>query len=172
IASQLAIDLTEGEMRRFDLRMALIESTYERGEGFVRIAAPSDLTGATQPSNPMGAGRVGTMAPYDRPYEHLADLLARHDWLLRRELGRGHRREPTDVLGFAAITDDEVNDLLSGGARRDDGERAAKLREIEQVLDDLVRRIDSRVAQTLACKRRLPIIDLAHHFAWSALAID
>jgi ATPase family associated with various cellular activities (AAA) len=113
------------------------------------------------------------IGPYDGPHEHLADLLARHDWLLRREFARGHPRKPTDVLGFAAITEDEVDFLLNRiDPPKDGGEPVAKLCEIEQAVDRLARRIDSRVSQTLACKQRLPVIELACRFALSALEID
>jgi hypothetical protein len=127
----------------------------------------------TQPSAPPSMNRAGTIAPYSDPHEHLADLLARHDWLLRRELARGHPRKAVDVLGFTAITDDEVDFLLGPvDPPKDSGERAPKLREIAQAADRLARRIDSRVTQTLPSKQRLPIIELADRFALSALEID
>src|SRR5262252_3367273 len=112
-------------------------------------------------------------APYDGPFEHLADLMARHDWLLRREVARCHLRKPPDLLGFAAISDDEV-DFLLGGAnpRPDGGERTRQLKDIDAAVAALHRRIDGRVAATLAHGRRLPIIELGHRFALSALEID
>jgi hypothetical protein len=152
--------------------MALIDSTYEPGAKTAGIAA-ADSAVPTQPSSPPSMNRAGAIAPYNDPHEHLTDLLARHDWLLRRELARGHPRKPADVLGFPAITDDEVDFLLSRvDPRKDSGERAPKLREIEQAIDRLARRINSRVTQTLASKQRLPVIELAHRFALSALEID
>jgi ATPase family associated with various cellular activities (AAA) len=114
-----------------------------------------------------------TPAPYDGPFEHLAELMACHDWLLRREVVRCHLRKPPDLLGFAAISDDEV-DFLLGGAdpRPDGGERTRQLQDIDATVAALHRRIDGRVAATLAHGRRLPIIELAHRFALSALEID
>jgi Winged helix domain, variant/ATPase family associated with various cellular activities (AAA) len=153
--------------------MALIEPICEPSERSAWAAVPADATAATPSDRPIGADRASAVAPYGGPHEHLADLLARHDWLLRRELVRGRLRKPSDVLGFAAITDDEVDLLLSPvDLRKDPAERASKLREIEQTVDSLAGYINRRVSQTPASKQRLPIIELAGRFALSALEID
>ena len=57
--------------------------------------------------------------PYANGHEHIVDLLTRHDWLLKREIARGQARKPADILGFAAITEQEVQHLLKGSAAAD-----------------------------------------------------
>jgi hypothetical protein len=111
------------------------------------------------------------LPPYSSGHEHIADLLARHDWLLKREIARGHARKPADILGFAAITDQEVERLL----RVPVGEAAAAsadLEAIELALQDLEQRIADRVAQSLAHSVRLPLVELASRFALTAREID
>ncbi len=116
---------------------------------------------------------AGPEAAYASPHEHVADLLARHDWLLRRELARSRPRKPSDLLGFAAITDEEVDRLLGqADPREGEAARAPEIHKFEQAAADLRRRIDSRVKQTLASGGRLPVIELAQRFALSAFEID
>jgi len=154
--------------------MTFDEPTYELNERPTGTGpSPPDPTQLTQPSNPTDVDHDGATAPYGGPHEHLADLLARHDWLLRRELVRGPIRKPTDLLGFSTITEEEVDFLLNRADPRKNGrERATELREVEQTVDRLARHINGRVAQTLACKQRLPLMELAQCFALSALEID
>jgi hypothetical protein len=54
----------------------------------------------------------GVLAPYSGPHEHLADLWLRHNWLLKRQIARSQARKPADILGFAAIGEQEVQRLL------------------------------------------------------------
>jgi hypothetical protein len=119
------------------------------------------------------AGLVDRVGPYADPAEHLTDLLARLDWLLRRALTRRGSREATDVLSFAVITDEEIDRLL----RRDEasatpGPDPAEIVHIDRILDDLDRTIAHRVERALVAGCRLPVIDLAHRFALSPLEVD
>src|SRR5215470_2045258 len=40
------------------------------------------------------------LAPYGASHEHLADLLVRHNWLLKRQIARSKVRTPADILGI------------------------------------------------------------------------
>lgn len=108
--------------------------------------------------------------PYATSREHLADLLARHDWLLKRQIARGQARKPGDILGFAAITEQEVQHLLDGvssaGAATDD------LLLIDYALQQLQQQIDARVAQSYRFGIRLPLIELAARFALTPREAD
>jgi hypothetical protein len=109
--------------------------------------------------------------PYSNGHEHIADLLARHDWLLRREIARGHARRPNDILGFAAITEQEVERLLDD-ANGEPARPAADLDAIDNALQSLEQRIAVRMEESLAQGVRLPIIELANRFGLSELEID
>lgn len=109
--------------------------------------------------------------PYASGEEHLADLFARLDLLLRREMVRGNARKPADILGFAAITEDEVLRLLNGRA----GEPVTCSPDelaIERALRDLERRIAHRVTRALANGVALPLVELAHRFALTGGELD
>ena len=109
-------------------------------------------------------------APYREPYEHLADLLLRHDWLLKRHLARGHVRKPDDILGFAAISDEEVQRLLGETAQSEAS--SADLRWIERTLQQLQSRIDARVEQSRLHGVRLPFVELARRFGLTSRELD
>lgn len=108
--------------------------------------------------------------PYDSPDEHLADLLARHDWLLKRQLARSRSRQPLDVMGFAAISEEEIERLL--------GERtSATVPPADaQLVDATVRQLDdeiaSRVERSLATGVELPLVELAREFGLLPSEID
>jgi hypothetical protein len=153
--------------------MTLPESICRSSGSSTGAAVSSDSARPTQSNEPIGVEHASGIAPYDSPDEHLTDLLARHDWLLRRELVRSRIRKPPDVLGFAVVTDEEMECLLGqGNPAQDAGDRASRLCEIEQAIAGLGRLLDRRVARSLACNRRLPIVELAHRFGLSALEID
>jgi hypothetical protein len=114
--------------------------------------------------------RMSLSAPYPSGHEHLADLLARHDWLLRRELARGQARKPADILGFAAITEQEVQRLLSVSVE-ESAAVSADLDAIERALLGLQQRIASRVEQSLGTGVRLPLIELAGRFGLTMFEI-
>jgi winged helix domain-containing protein/ATPase family protein associated with various cellular activities (AAA) len=123
-------------------------------------------------SGEQAAGVVAPTAvpwpPYRSGHEHIADLLARHDWLLKREIARGQARKPADILGFAAITEQEVQRLLTVR----DPESFPELDEIESALRDIERSIAARLAQSAAAGVRLPLVELAARLGLSAAEID
>src|SRR5262245_42463876 len=98
----------------------------------------------------------GVLASYGAPHEHLADLLARHDWLLRRQIARGQARKPADILGFAAISEAEVQRLLDEPPPFD--ESTGELRLIDHAIRQVESEIDARVEQSRLHGVRLPII--------------
>src|SRR5512143_1688166 len=110
------------------------------------------------------------LAPYGASHEHLADLLLRHDWRLKRQITRGQARKPADILGFAAISEDEVQRLLDEPA--DPGASTVELRLIDQTLRQLELQIDARVEESRMHGVRLPIVELAERFALSRREID
>lgn len=110
------------------------------------------------------------LAPYGASHEHLADLLLRHDWRLKRQITRGQARKPADILGFAAISEDEVQRLLDEPA--DPGASTVELRLIDQTLRQLELQIDSRVEESRMHGVRLPIVELAERFALSPREVD
>jgi hypothetical protein len=105
--------------------------------------------------------------PYHSGHEHVADLLLRHDLLLKREIARGQARRPADILGFAAITEQEVQHLLTPASAT-----FADAEEIERALDAIEQRIASRVAQSASRGVRLPLMELANRFALSVFELD
>jgi adenylate kinase family enzyme len=108
--------------------------------------------------------------PYGAPREHLMDLLLRHDLLLKRQLAHGRAHKPADILGFAAISENEVERLLDGPAAPDTSE--LDLRPINDALRWLELQIDDRVEQSQAHGMRLPIVELAIRFALAPSEID
>src|SRR5215831_5878852 len=85
----------------------------------------------------------GVLAPYGAPHEHLADLLVRHDWLLKRQIARSLVRKPADLLGFAAISEAEVQRLLDEPTTFD--EPRGDLHLIEHAIQQVESEIDARV---------------------------
>jgi hypothetical protein len=151
--------------------MAVHASTWGSGGGSAGMECRADMASSVRSHTAQPGAATGS-GPYGSPYEHLADMLTRHDLLLRRELVRNPRGS-SDVLGLAVITVDEVESLLdrSDGAA-DAAARASQLAKIEQMIAALAVHIDGRVQQSLACGQRLPIIELARRFGLSALETD
>jgi Winged helix domain, variant/ATPase family associated with various cellular activities (AAA) len=112
----------------------------------------------------------GVLAPYEAPDAHLTDLLRRHDLLLKRQLARGQARKPADILGFAAIGEQEVHRLLGESATPD--APAPDVRLIDQALQRLELEIDERVEQSRVHGVLLPIVELAKRFALTPAEID
>lgn len=108
-------------------------------------------------------------APYRTPHEHLADLLSRHDALLKRRIDRGQTRRPADILGFAAISEQEVQHLLD--VPSDDRTTDASA-EYTQELRILEANIGARVESSLQNGMRLPLVELVKRFALTSSEID
>jgi len=108
--------------------------------------------------------------PYATACEHLTDMLLRHDWLLKRQIARGHVRKPADVFGFAAVSEQEVQRLLDG--LTPDATSEADVRWIDRTLHQLQRQIDARVEQSNLHGVRLPLVELARRFALTPREID
>jgi ATPase family associated with various cellular activities (AAA) len=112
----------------------------------------------------------GVLPPYGAAHEHLADLLVRHDWLLKRQIARSQVRKPADILGFAAISEAEVQRLLDEPPTFE--ESTSDLRLIDHAIRQVESEIDARVEQSRLHGVRLPIIELAHRFALRARELD
>jgi hypothetical protein len=112
------------------------------------------------------------MLPYRAAHAYIADLLIRHDLLLRREIALGHARKPADILGFAAITAQEVERLLSTRPAAGTESTPPEIEAIDRALRALTRGIADRVAKSIEQGVRLPLLDLAERFALSASEID
>jgi hypothetical protein len=116
---------------------------------------------AGRPSSPQAAG-------YDDANQHLLDRLAFLDWQLRLLIDDGRSRRKQDLLGFAAISEQEVEELLNPGAPA-----SAQSREQR---DRLARRyqqhMNRRVTQGLRRGLRLPLVELQQCFALSNFEMD
>ena len=110
----------------------------------------------------------GMLAPYLAAHEHLADLLRRHDLLLKRLVARGQARKPADILGFAAISEPEVQRLLDLSPL----EPQAEATPIDRKLQQLQRHIDARVEQSHRHGVQLPMVVLAQRFALTPREMD
>lgn len=119
---------------------------------------------------PHDSAESGEFAPYLAPHEHIGDLLRRHDLRLKRQIARAHVRRSGDILGFAAISEDEVGALLEARARSD--ATVADVELIDRELEGLELEIDGRVEQSDLHGIRLPILELAGRFALSPLEMD
>jgi len=127
------------------------------------------LTTTVDQHAPTDSSQGSVFGAYSEPHEHLTDLLLRHDWLLKRQIARGQARAPADVLGFAAISEHEVQRLL------DDSRPPALTADVQSIdrrLAELQSRIDARVEESLRQGVRLPVIELAQRFALSSREID
>jgi Winged helix domain, variant/ATPase family associated with various cellular activities (AAA) len=133
-------------------------------QGTVRVVIPEE-----QVREPSVASEVP--APYRTPHEHLADLLSRHDWLLKRRIARGQARRPADILGFAAISEQEVQQLLDvpSGDRTANATGADADTEELRILEQY---IAARVDRSLQSGLRLPLVELVKRFALTPSEID
>ena len=120
-----------------------------------------------RPDDPLESG---VLAPYLAPHEHIHVLLRRHDLRLKRLIARAQLRKPGDILGFAAISEDEVSALLD--ARVLSAASSAEVEAIDRELGELELEIDGRVEQSDLHGIRLPILELAGRFALSPLEMD
>ena len=84
----------------------------ERAKAAVKPRRAPGSSPAPAPGAAPAPASASPPTPYASGHEHIADRLARHDLLLKREIARGQRRKPTDILGFAAITEQEVQSQL------------------------------------------------------------
>jgi hypothetical protein len=129
-----------------------------------RMVTSGGRATAAAPSN-------GKLLPYRAAHAHIADLLIRHDLLLRREIALGHARKPADILGFAAITAQEVERLLSARPAATDS-AAPDIEPIDRAVRGLTRAITDRLAKTIEHGAvRLPLLELAERFALTASEI-
>ena len=134
-----------------------------------RVAREHTLTVEHAPAEPV-RGDVLAPSSYGAPHQHLTDLLLRHDWLVKRQLARGHAHKPEDILRFAAISEQEVYRLLADAApvavSSDD------VRLIDRALQELQLEIHRKVEQSQIDGVRLPVIELAERFRLTAPEID
>jgi len=109
-------------------------------------------------------------APYGSSHEHLADLLRRHDMLLKRYLAHGQAQRTAGVPGFATVSERDVRQLLDGPALRD--EAAAEARAAQRGLLQWQQHIDARVEQSRLHGVRLSLHELARRFALRPREVD
>ena len=139
------------------------------------------MSGAAASKHPDGnassnVSDVGEASGYRTAHEHLADLMLRHDWLLKRELARSRSRDPNDLLGFASISREEVEHQLdrsttsAGSGVLTDSDSPAP--EIDSMLQTLERQIDEKVRRSLVKGLRLPLVELAQRLVLSACETD
>jgi hypothetical protein len=129
-----------------------------------------DCAGAAEQNTKRSAAGVTSPVCYGSAQEHLADLLLRHDLLLKRQIARSGPRKPEDILGFAAISQQEVERQLEHSSLT--ASSAAAVLAIDATLQELERQIDERVTHSLAKGMRLPLVELARRFTLSAHEID
>lgn len=139
------------------------------------------MSGAVASKHPDGnacsnAGDVVGAFGYGTAHEHLADLMLRHDWLLKRELARSRSRDPNDLLGFASISREEVEHQLDWSTTSTDPAVVtgsdSPTPEIDSALQALEREIDQKVRRSLVNGLRLPLVELAQRFVLSACETD
>ena len=111
-----------------------------------------------------------SFAPYAAPSEHLSDMLLRFDWLIKRQIARGHARKPASIVDFVAIREQRAQHLLDGLTPETTSE--ANVRWIDQTLQRLQRQIGARIEQSHAHGVRLPLVELARRFALTSREID
>jgi len=112
--------------------------------------------------------------PYDNAREHLADLLARLDLWIRRDviLHRHYRDTGEPWAGFVAITNREVDALLMrNGTDVVPPETVEEAKNIERCLNELSVDIDRRVASSINAGISLPLVELARIFGLSSVEI-
>jgi len=124
----------------------------------------SNQARAADPPAPQTTGPAG----YDHSHQHLMDRLAHLDWQLRLLIDHGRSRRSNDVLGFAAISEQEVAQLLDPGEPASAGSRE----ERDCIARRHQRRMNLRVAQSLRRGLRLPLVELQRCFALSNFEMD
>ncbi len=110
--------------------------------------------------------------PYRDALEHLDELLKRLDLSIQVEVGRLRRSQTStnEWVRFAAITDEEVDELLTSGADLSGQAPAgADVVERRQAVGSLV---EQRVAATVHAGVALPFVELARTFGLSGLELD
>jgi len=128
----------------------------------------------------VGEGKDAAPSAYAGAGEHIVDILRRVDLLLHREILRyrasrgGIRAAPdNDWLRFAAITDEEIDGLLS--PRSPEGASSdvvQALQRIEQRLSKLAAQQTQRMAFSLRAGVRLPAVELARGFGLTNHELD
>jgi ATPase family associated with various cellular activities (AAA) len=113
---------------------------------------------------PENSAPGATPAPYHAAHEHLADLLQLHDLRLKCLIARRRAPQPADILGFAAISEPEVQRLLDPQPPRE----ASSIHDLQQ----LQLHIEARVEQSVAHGVHLPMVALARCFGLSRREID
>lgn len=113
------------------------------------------------------SGGALLIARYESLREHLIDLLLRHDLLLKREIARSEPRKPDDMLGFAAISRQEIERQLESSLP----DATAGVLAIDESLQALQQQIDAKVARSVAHGVRLPIVEIANRFSLDAREI-
>ena len=121
----------------------------------------SDSARAAGPPAPQTAG-------YDHANQHLMDRLAHLDWQLRLLIEDGRARRSKDLLGFAAIDEQEVVQLLIPG----EPASARSREERNRIARRYHRHINRCVTRSLRRGLRLPLIELQHRFALSDFEMD
>jgi hypothetical protein len=127
-----------------------------------------------------GDSEDATCGAYRAPAEHVVDLLRRVDLLLQREILRyrasrpGIRTSPeNDWLRFAAITDEEIDDLLAPTAPEEaDRDVMLELQRIEHRLVRLAARQAQRLAASAEAGVCVPAVELARRFGLTSQEVD
>jgi ATPase family associated with various cellular activities (AAA) len=121
-------------------------------------------------SAPMTAPAWTSTCPaYLDVHQPLAEAMARLDLQLRRELLRNPLRDPTDLMRFAAVSDEEVQGLLAPPGEATDG---SPLQELDEAIAALEIRIRERGAATAAAGKATPLARLTRWFGLSAQEVD
>ena len=105
---------------------------------------------------------------YAGPVEHLFDLTRRLDLQIQRELSARPAKASSDALGFVAVAESEVRELLRDGPTVAN-EASGELQRQFQALESLIR---GRVAATESLGNSLPLLQLARTFSLSDLEQD
>ncbi len=108
--------------------------------------------------------------PYGNALEHLGDLLKLLELWIRRELivHRTLRDQGEAWAGFMAITDKEVDALLSGSDAGVSPEITAAQKSVEQNLAETASFIERRTESSINAGIALPFVELAGIFGLSA----
>jgi len=126
------------------------------------------LSGPSVSRSARAAGPPAQPAGYDHAHQHLIDRLAHLDWQLRLLIDDSRSRRSKDVLGFATISEQEVEQLLTPGEPASPGSREAR----DRIARRHQKHINRRVTQSLRRGVRLPLVELQHAFALSNFEMD